>query len=354
MNNCEKRWHPLLHEWVILAQTRNNRPRQGSTVEHFHQSNVSIELEQFCYLCPGSKRALGQINPQYDGPWVFTNDFSAFSIESDSHGAYNRGLERSEPAVGLTRVVCYGPQHNKPLSDFTNDELLKVVHLWTDEFLKVKTKRKVKNVLIFENKGKMVGASSMHPHSQVYSTDFVPKNVKIQRKCFSAYYKKNRSHLLLDILASELQCGKRIIYENEYFVSFVPFFARLAYETYIVPRRHVKNILELSSAEQYAFADILRILNIKFDNLFDMNFPNSMIIYNAPTEKSESNNLFGFHIEFYPPLLSKDKIKYIAGFDLGCGNILNSVDPNEAAEYLRASASNRLSQINTKNKNLLK
>lgn len=30
-----------------------------------------------CYLCPGNKRAQGDVNPEYKDPFVFVNDYSA-------------------------------------------------------------------------------------------------------------------------------------------------------------------------------------------------------------------------------------------------------------------------------------
>ena len=35
------------------------------------------EYDPSCYLCPGNKRAQGDINPQYESTFVFVNDYSA-------------------------------------------------------------------------------------------------------------------------------------------------------------------------------------------------------------------------------------------------------------------------------------
>jgi UDPglucose--hexose-1-phosphate uridylyltransferase len=144
---------------------------------------------------------------------------------------------------------------------------------------------------------------------------------------------------LCDLLKHELSKGTRIIDENEHFVSFVPFFARFAYETFVVPRRQVPAITDLSKDEMAALASMLKNILVKFDNLYGMNFPNNTILLNAPTDGAPENSLFHFHIEFYPPLRSGDKQKFLAGFDLGGGNIINSVEPEMAAWQMRNASS---------------
>jgi UDPglucose--hexose-1-phosphate uridylyltransferase len=66
-----------------------------------------------------------------------------------------------------------------------------------------------------------------------------------------------------------------------------------------------------------------------------MSFPNITMLHNAPTQNIKENNDFHFHIEFYPPLRSPDKLKYLAGFESGGGNIINPIMPEEAAAQLR-------------------
>jgi galactose-1-phosphate uridylyltransferase len=47
-----------------------------------------------CYLCPGNKRAQGDVNPKYENTFVFVNDYSAvkesqaeYTQEGDPKGA---------------------------------------------------------------------------------------------------------------------------------------------------------------------------------------------------------------------------------------------------------------------------
>ena len=72
----------------------------------------------------------------------------------------------------------------------------------------------------------------------------------------------------------------------------------------------------------------------KYDNLFGFEFPYIMAIHQKPavdgTEKYSH-----FHIEFYPPYRTKDKLKYLAGSESGAGAFINGSLPEEKAEELR-------------------
>jgi UDPglucose--hexose-1-phosphate uridylyltransferase len=69
-----------------------------------------------------------------------------------------------------------------------------------------------------------------------------------------------------------------------------------------------------------------------------MSFPNITMLHNAPTDGSPESEHFHFHTEFYPPMRSPDKLKYLAGFESGGGNIINPVKPDEAADRLRQAS----------------
>jgi UDPglucose--hexose-1-phosphate uridylyltransferase len=340
MGNWEKRWHPLLQEWVILAATTSDRPWSGDTVKAIE--NNEPEFDSGCYLCPGVKRASGIINPSYTKPWAFTNDFSSFSLDAPDVHAHNH-FEITEPAQGINRVICYTPKHNLTLAELSTSEIHDVVNLWSDEYQSLSANPTIENVLIFENKGKVIGVSNPHPHGQIYSTNYIPKFVDKQRQSFAEYHKAHSSHLLCDLLNHELTQNKRIICQNEHFVVFIPFFARFVYETYIVPRRFVSNISALNTNEKEALADILKTVLVKFDNLYQMSFPNITMLQNAPSDGKPESDQFHFHIEFYPPLRSPDKLKYLAGFESGGGNIVNPVLPDEAASRMREASNIRYS-----------
>jgi UDPglucose--hexose-1-phosphate uridylyltransferase len=328
----EKRWHPLLQEWVVLAATTSDRPWSGDTVKA--QDNTEPAHDPKCYLCPGVTRASGIQNPKYTEPFAFTNDFASFSMDAPEVHRNDR-FEVVEPVQGTCRVICFSPVHNITLAEMSLPEIEKVVGVWKNEYKVLSAEAKINNVLIFENKGKIIGVSNPHPHGQIYATNYIPRMVTKQRESFAAYKQKYGSDLLIDLIAHEKSNGKRVIYENDHFIAFIPFFARFVYETYIVPKRKVARISELTEAETLALAEIHKTIIVKFDNLYNMSFPNITMLQNAPCDGEPESEDFHFHIEFYPPLRSPDKLKYLAGFESGGGNIINPVMPEEAAERMR-------------------
>ncbi len=336
LNNWERRWHPLLQEWVILAATTSDRPWSGDTVKSPEKKDT--EFDASCYLCPGVTRASGITNPNYKNPYAFTNDFASFSMEAPNVH-HNEPFEKSEPVHGTCRVICFTPIHNITMAEMSLPETEDIIKLWKAEYNHLGSHPKIDNVLIFENKGKIIGVSNPHPHGQIYATGFIPKIVKKELESFSEYFKKNKRSLLGDIIKQELKKKKRIIVENEHFVAFIPYFARFVYETYIVPKRAVARITDFTEAETNAYAEIHHTMIVKFDNLYNTSFPNITMLHNAPTDGNPENEYFHFHTEFYPPMRSPDKLKYLAGFESGGGNIINPVNPEEAVERLRKAPS---------------
>jgi hypothetical protein len=73
-----------------------------------------------------------------------------------------------------------------------------------------------------------------------------------------------------------------------------------------------------------------------YDSLFDMPFQYMMCMYNAPVN-AEGMEGFHFHIEFFPPMRSKDKQQFLASSETGAGAHCNPTAPEEKAQELRAA-----------------
>jgi UDPglucose--hexose-1-phosphate uridylyltransferase len=330
-----KRWHPLIGEWVIIAPVTSGRPWSGSAA---HRPTKTIpEYDPDCYLCPGVKRASGKVNPQYRDAFVFDNDFPSFSM---SYSTENEKLHPADiPASGICRVVCFSPQHNTTLAEMNKAEITKIISTFQKEYFQLSSTPGIESVLIFENKGEIIGVSNLHPHGQIYATDFVPRILLSEYTQARQHMEKKGTCLFCDILAEELQSVKRVVCQNTDFVAYVPYFARYAYEVHIVPRRHVPTMTALKDGEIQSLADIYQEVLVRYDNLFEMPFPNITLFHNAPCAERFSPEPFHFHIEFCPPLRSADKMKYMAGFETGGGNVINPSQPEESAEILRSLSS---------------
>lgn len=329
----EQRWHPLREEWVLFTAHRGGRPWIGDT--HRPAEVVPPSYDPTCALCPGNRRVKGE-NPAYTGVYWFTNDLPCFSNEAPAV-ADGDAFYRTRPAQGTAEVVCYSPDHAKTFVDLTEAECGAVVDLWTERYRALGARPEVHHVLIFENKGSLVGTSNPHPHCQIYAGNmiygFTAREVASSRKFQAA----TGGFIGQEVLAREL-AGPRVIAQNDAFVACVPWFARYAYEVFILPRRQVASLAELTAPERAALGLMIREVATRYDNLWSMPLPYVMAIHQAPTDGGDYG-AYPFHLEFHPPLRKPDTLKYLAGPEIGGGSMTNESDPDAKAAELKAVSS---------------
>lgn len=329
----QQRWHPLREEWVIVAAHRNDRPWIGQTVSQPAQSFPPYVAD--CPLCPGNLRVSGFRNPDYREIFVFDNDAPCVGPAAPVDLPRPTGVYRNSPAHGVARVVCYSPIHNTTLAEMAPAQVAALLRCWQEQYRELGARPEVNHVLIFENKGEVVGVSNPHPHCQIYATGFVFKTIENEAAVSRRYWEAHRRVLMEDIVAAELADGCRLLAERDSAVSFVPYFARYAYETFVVPRQAHASLADLSAAETEDLAAVLHEVLVRFDNLWRMPFPYVMALHQAPTD-GRPHEGFHFHIEFHPPLRKPDLLKYLAGPEIGGGSFLSDTSPEEKAAELRA------------------
>ena len=122
------------------------------------------------------------------------------------------------------------------------------------------------------------------------------------------HFDETHNCLICDMLEDEMNCGDRIIMENEDFVTFLPFFSEYPYGMYIAAKRHVQNLSQLTDSEKTNLAKILKETTGTFDSLFDYKFPYMMCMYQNPVNGEDVSDYYHFHIAFYPPMRSADKL----------------------------------------------
>jgi UDPglucose--hexose-1-phosphate uridylyltransferase len=329
----EQRWHPLREEWVIVAAHRQSRPWSGAEV--ITQAPRPPAFDPSCYLCPGNARVGGVVNPEYTRTFVFDNDHPCVGERAPRELQRAPGMYRSRPATGVARVVCYSPRHDLTLAQLDVGEVDALLETWQQQMRELAAHPDVAFVLIFENKGEVVGVSNPHPHCQIYATNFSFKFIEAELRAGRRYLAETGRTLFQDILAAEQQDGRRFVSRCGSAAAFVPYFARYAYETYVTPVRSVATIADLEAAERRDLATVLRDVAIRFDNLWRMPFPYVMALHQAPI--GEDARGFHFHIEFHPPLRRPHLLKYLAGPEIGGGNFLSDTSPEEKAAELAAA-----------------
>jgi UDPglucose--hexose-1-phosphate uridylyltransferase len=340
--HSHRRYNILTGEWIQVSPHRTKRPWQGKQEEQAGESRP--QYDENCYLCPGNSRAGGKQNPNYNNTFVFTNDFSA--LEHDiPEGKYEKNdmlIARSEK--GICRVVCFSPRHDLTLAEFNEEQLLNVIEQWRKEYQWLGDEDYINYVQIFENKGSIMGCSNPHPHGQIWAQESIPVEPAKELEKQASYYQKVGRSLLSDYLELELSLRERVVIENRDFVVLVPFWAIWPFEIMIISKRHIQNILQFSEDEKRGFADVLKRLTVKYDNLFNTSFPYSAGMHQSPTDH-ENHPEWHFHMHFYPPLLRSATVKkFMVGYEM-LANPQRDFTPEYSAETLAG-----LSETHYKNK----
>ncbi|HLM03016.1 MAG TPA: galactose-1-phosphate uridylyltransferase [Pyrinomonadaceae bacterium] len=318
----ELRWHPLLGEWLATATHRQDR--------------TFLPPADFCPLCPTKPGGFPTEIPEADYDIVvFENRFPSLSPNPPEPAIAGDDFYAVRPSFGECEVVVYTPNHSSTLAREPVERIYKLVQVWTDRFRDLSALEFVKYVFIFENKGEAIGVTLHHPHGQIYAYPFVPPRVLREIEQSRKHADETGNCLLCDILKKERADGRRIVVENEGFAAYIPFFARYPYELHVSAKRHLLDLTEFTAREQIDLAEILKQVLAAFDKLFNVSFPYMMVLHQKPSD-GENYDFYHFHIEFYPPLRTATKLKYLAGSETGAGMFINDTLAEEKAAELRA------------------
>jgi UDPglucose--hexose-1-phosphate uridylyltransferase len=258
-------------------------------------------------------------------------------------------------------VICFSPRHDLTLAEMSNTQIRGVVAAWVMQCQELGARDDITYIQLFENKGEMMGCSNPHPHGQLWASRRVPTEIEKENQTQRAYlqaggrrlgaeensndpFTLSSPHLplLLDYLQLEIKEGERIIFENEHFVSLVPWWAVWPFETMLLPKRHVPRIVDLTHAECDALADALRRTAVRYDNLFQVSFPYTMGVHQAPYD-GDAHTEWQMHLHFYPPLLRSATVKkFMVGYEM-LAQPQRDLTAEQVAERLRGLSEVRFS-----------
>jgi len=301
-----RRWHPLRREWVVYSAHRQTRTYKPAAND--------------CPFCPGA--ADGEIPLRDFSIAVFDNRFSSFQ-KSAPKPAPIPGLDlKVESAAGNCEVIVYSSDHRASMSTLPQERRELLVRVWGERVRALMELPSVACVMPFENRGEEAGVTLHHPHGQIYAFSYLPPVIENMAKSFGEG---------CDLAKLTTQAAYRIA-ETASASALVPPFARFPYEVWIVPKRFRPSPAELDTEEVRDCAALLAAVAGKYDKFFGRPCPYVMIVYAAPRGMEA---FFPFHIQFYPLLRTAQKLKFIAGCELGAGSFLVDVLPEAAAESLR-------------------
>ncbi len=312
-NDPHRRFNALTGEWILVSPHRLDRPWRGAVADAASSKRPSYDPT--CPLCPGNERTSGARNPQYETTFVFDNDFAALRADTPRND-YADGLLHAQGEPGCCRVVCFSPRHDLDIAQMQEHEISGVIDTLAQEYRRLGAMPQIGAVTIFENRGAMMGASTPHPHAQIWAQRTPPNELVKESMTQREHFSRTAECLLCSYVRQELTLGERLVYENEHVAVVVPFWAAWPFEALVVPLRHAGALDALREAERCALSRALHALTSSYDRLFTTPFPYSMGFHQAPTD-GEAHEEWHGHAHYFPPLLRSANVrKYMVGYEL--------------------------------------
>ena len=229
------------------------------------------------------------------------------------------GEDPGPGAAGAHEVVILDPDHSCDLArldDGAVDELFTVLR----DCARVHTEDGLAYVQVLVNHGRAAGASIAHPHAQVIAIDFVPPAVRDQLRRFA---EARTDVVAVDFEASGPQ-GGRIIDTWEVW-AWAPWAAASPYETRISAPDAGTRFEDTPDTALRAVARATRDVVAGIGRLLG-EVAYNVVLHNAP---SRGDSAYHWYVSVVP------RVATVAGFELGTGVLVNTVDPADAATQLR-------------------
>jgi UDPglucose--hexose-1-phosphate uridylyltransferase len=325
----ELRSDPTSGDWVIIAASRNLRPR--------HQAKEMQPAE--CPLCPGNEQQTppevlalkNKRSTSTKASWdvrVVPNRFAAVGPEGSLERRIRAGLFRVIDSVGYHEVVIETNDHAQRSWEITIDQLALVFDAWRKRYVAITNDPRIRYFIAFKNEGRPAGGSLEHQHSQIIATAVVPARVKQRAEVAWQYYQENGRNLYHDLIEAELLSRDLIVAETKEFVAFAHFAATVPYEIWIVPRKVRPSVKVCTPAELESLAVITQNMYRALHRLTpELSF--NMELHTAPVDLEKAPYLC-WYLQILPTGFT-----VAAGFEKGTGMSINPISPEAAAVQLR-------------------
>ena len=322
----ELRMDLVSNDWVIIATGRSRRPETFA-------KNKAKRKEVSPSDCPFCKETILDqgVTLRYDKPdgvWSLIsvkNKYPAVSEDTDLNPR-KVGPNRIINGVGFHEVIITS-DHNKQVAQFSKDQVKEVIDAYHARYLDLMTKEHIKYISIFHNHGPKAGASISHPHSQLIAIPVLDPHLRSSLDGADDYFRSQGKCVYCEMLEWDLKEGERIIYENEKFVVLCPFASQVSFEVRVYPKDHSPYFERMDEPTKWLFADALQMaLDKTYKGLNDPDY--NFYIHTAPCDGSNYDN-YHWHLIISP------KTSTWAGFELGTGVEISTIEPEKAAAYLK-------------------
>ena len=132
--------------------------------------------------------------------------------------------------------------------------------------------------------------------------------------------------MLLQV-AEELAAEQRVLSVNSEFAAILPYASHLPFEVWILPRSPSASFGMVPATHFRPLAELLKTVLLKL--FVGLENPDFNLTIDTVPRGDENKNHFLWHLRILPRLTTP------AGFELGSGMSINTVLPEDAAQYLR-------------------
>jgi UDPglucose--hexose-1-phosphate uridylyltransferase len=320
----EIRRDPITQSWVVQGQKEAlDEPSRPCPFD-----GAAIERQTAILTWPA------------EGPWqvrVVPHPDPLYRIEGEQ-GRLAEGMYDKMGPVGAHEVVVETPQHDKRMSQFSDEEIERVLWVWASRIADLKKDARFKYVSVFKNQGPESGEEWPHAHSQVTATIFVPRRIKYELHSANEWYRERERCIFCDVVKQEEKQGKRIVDVQGDYYALCPYASRVPFEMWLLHRRH-NHLFEQprpGSNRRHLAALLGRVLR----RLEKVAPAFHLVVHTAPNTRNKKGELAGYwktlaedfhwHIEILPIVERRSKSYSIKEV------YFNGLLPEQAAEQLRA------------------
>ncbi len=327
----ELRQNIATKEWVIISPERGERPEDFARKHKTQKKRLAHN--DSCPFCPGhEEQTPAEHMALYDeqGHWkvrVVANKYPALSPDGEVRYS-EQGTLRKLSGVGLHDVIVETARHDLDLHAQSPEHIEKILQVYKRSYIEAIADPRIELVTLFKNHGPSAGMSLEHSHSQMIATPVVPSNVRLRVQEAMRYYDDHHHCVYCTMLQDEQASGERILVESEHFVAFVLYAASSPFHTWVVPRRHQSSFPEVRDDELRDLAQVLSTLLRKLHKGLDN--PDYNFVIRSHPGTPTTHPFFHWYLSLIP------RISTAAGFELGSGMHINTVQPESAAEFLRS------------------
>ncbi len=331
----ELRFDLVSKDWVVIATGRARKP------ETF-QKNDKLHLESTKKKCP-----FDTLKEQEEATIAFLNgervpiprntylkDWTTVSV-LNKYPAFSHGKSIKTRHVGPYEVmdgvghheVVVTRDHKKDIPDFSLQKVREMIDVYHERFLELMQDKLVNYITIFKNKGASAGASVAHPHSQMLAIPMTDPDLQRSMRGSLGYQEKYHRCVHCTMLTWDRREKTRIIFENKGFAAVCPFASRVAFEIRIYPIKHSAYFERIDDKQKNLFAEALQQTLKKLKKALkdpDYNY----FVHTSPVD-GKNHDHYHWHLEILP------KTSTWAGFELGTGIEISTIEPEKAAAFLR-------------------